>query len=328
VWVHLVGDQRDYRIDSRGSLGEGTKYEERMSDDELGLLRTIADSPTSDAPRLVYADWLDDHGQPIRAEFIRLQIEIASLDGESQPVRNGYVHLWKRQQELLDHHAFELNGPLASLAVGERIIHERGFVSEIEFTVETFLDHAEEIARLMPTPHVVRVTHAMRRVGELTCHPHINQITHIVGLIHGAEMIDSDVVGRLLDVRDSGDFANHAVFPARLRELDVEGCGIHDGHIVLLNAIYPRLPQLEVLDLSHNAITDIGVSAFLDTTLPQKLRRVILGGNPIANQGAIELADRWPRNSPLENLNLRLTNITSDGHRALTARFGGIVDLF
>src|SRR5205823_3346972 len=32
----------------------------------------IADAPDDDAPRLVYADWLDEHGQPERAEFVRL----------------------------------------------------------------------------------------------------------------------------------------------------------------------------------------------------------------------------------------------------------------
>lgn len=45
--------------------------------DEAALLRAIHAHPDDDTPRLVYADWLDDHGQPERAEFIRLQIEWA-----------------------------------------------------------------------------------------------------------------------------------------------------------------------------------------------------------------------------------------------------------
>lgn len=32
-----------------------------------------------DTPRLIYADWLDDHGQADRAEFIRVQIEVERL---------------------------------------------------------------------------------------------------------------------------------------------------------------------------------------------------------------------------------------------------------
>src|SRR6516164_9385292 len=44
-----------------------------------GLFRTILAQPADDAPRLVYADWLEEHGEPERAEFIRLQCERARL---------------------------------------------------------------------------------------------------------------------------------------------------------------------------------------------------------------------------------------------------------
>jgi uncharacterized protein (TIGR02996 family) len=47
---------------------------------EGALLRQILDDPEDDAPRLVYADWLEDHGLPERAQFIRTQIELARLD--------------------------------------------------------------------------------------------------------------------------------------------------------------------------------------------------------------------------------------------------------
>jgi uncharacterized protein (TIGR02996 family) len=48
--------------------------------DEPALLAAIADRPDDDTPRLVYADWLDDHGQRERAEFIRLQCALARDD--------------------------------------------------------------------------------------------------------------------------------------------------------------------------------------------------------------------------------------------------------
>lgn len=47
-----------------------------MTDGEA-ILRTILDNPDDDAPRLVYADWLDEHGQEEAAEFIRVQVELA-----------------------------------------------------------------------------------------------------------------------------------------------------------------------------------------------------------------------------------------------------------
>jgi|SRR5579883_697815 len=46
--------------------------------DESALLAAIFAYPDEDTPRLIYADWLEEHGQPERAEFIRLQITLTS----------------------------------------------------------------------------------------------------------------------------------------------------------------------------------------------------------------------------------------------------------
>ena len=43
------------------------------------FLQAILESPDDHTPRLVYADWLDKHGDPDRAEFIRLQVALAAL---------------------------------------------------------------------------------------------------------------------------------------------------------------------------------------------------------------------------------------------------------
>lgn len=47
-----------------------------MGDDEA-LLAAIRDKPDDDAPRLIYADFLEEHGQDLRAKWIRRQIEVA-----------------------------------------------------------------------------------------------------------------------------------------------------------------------------------------------------------------------------------------------------------
>jgi uncharacterized protein (TIGR02996 family) len=47
--------------------------------DEAAFLSAIRSNPDDDLPRLVYADWLDETGDPARAEFIRTQIELAKL---------------------------------------------------------------------------------------------------------------------------------------------------------------------------------------------------------------------------------------------------------
>ena len=54
------------------------------SADLLALLNACRADPVGDLPRLVLADWLDEHDDPARAEFLRVQCELArpSLDTE------------------------------------------------------------------------------------------------------------------------------------------------------------------------------------------------------------------------------------------------------
>jgi uncharacterized protein (TIGR02996 family) len=72
------------------------------------FLQDIAASPDDDGPRLIYADWLDDHGEPERAEFIRAQCEAFRLP-EGDPRRHG---LDQRAKELEEAHAQKWLGPL------------------------------------------------------------------------------------------------------------------------------------------------------------------------------------------------------------------------
>src|SRR5262249_14426998 len=53
----------------------------RMSPPEYaGLMRAILQQPDDDNLRLILADWLEEHGDPDRAEYIRLQVRRAGLD--------------------------------------------------------------------------------------------------------------------------------------------------------------------------------------------------------------------------------------------------------
>jgi uncharacterized protein (TIGR02996 family) len=67
--------------------------------DRDALLRAICENPEDDAPRLVFADWLDEHGDPRQAEFIRVQIELArgNLTQErSQALGVRQQELWRQ----------------------------------------------------------------------------------------------------------------------------------------------------------------------------------------------------------------------------------------
>lgn len=47
--------------------------------DREALLAAILANPAEDTPRLVFADWLEENSQPERAEFIRVQVELARI---------------------------------------------------------------------------------------------------------------------------------------------------------------------------------------------------------------------------------------------------------
>ncbi len=51
--------------------------------EEQAFLDAIAASPFDDTPRLVYADWLDEHGEPAKAAYLRLVVSLVPLlEGE------------------------------------------------------------------------------------------------------------------------------------------------------------------------------------------------------------------------------------------------------
>src|SRR5439155_16650690 len=57
-----------------GGRGTFLAADARMTHDEA-FLQAVLDAPDDDAPRLMYADWLTERGDPL-GEFIRLQIEL------------------------------------------------------------------------------------------------------------------------------------------------------------------------------------------------------------------------------------------------------------
>jgi uncharacterized protein (TIGR02996 family) len=76
-----------------------------MPETQKALLAGICASPDELTPRLVYADWLEEHDQRERAEFIRLGCEAHQLDQEdteSQAVAEFFIDCGTRAAEKVD----------------------------------------------------------------------------------------------------------------------------------------------------------------------------------------------------------------------------------
>jgi uncharacterized protein (TIGR02996 family) len=156
-----------------------------MGDGEA-LLRAILDQPKEETPRLVYADWLEENGQPERAEFIRVQVELARMPGCIYPKtgsetcqewnRSGRVfrhwcqscekgnELRRREGELFrDHIEHQLPESLgAYLTLGELLVANgqpgarltRGFVSHVSCSWPDWRTHADAILAAQPVERV------------------------------------------------------------------------------------------------------------------------------------------------------------------------------
>jgi uncharacterized protein (TIGR02996 family) len=89
------------------------------------FLRAIRAAPDDDLPRLVFADYLDETGDPARAEFIRVQCELATLP-DHDPRRRA---LEDREHDLLNEHEPEWCETEPSWA--QEWDWRRGFIDEI-----------------------------------------------------------------------------------------------------------------------------------------------------------------------------------------------------
>jgi uncharacterized protein (TIGR02996 family) len=110
---------------------------------EAGLLQAVREAPDDDTPRLIYADWLEDHNQPERAELIRVQCEMARL-----PPGPRAATLRQREQELLARHAAGWTAPL--VALGASGTFRRGLLEHAVLSADAFARHADELLRAAP----------------------------------------------------------------------------------------------------------------------------------------------------------------------------------
>jgi uncharacterized protein (TIGR02996 family) len=92
------------------------------------LLRAIATNPDDDAPRLVFSDWLEEQGEPERAEFIRTQCQLAS----AKLTKKRRHALRLRERALLDAHRHEWCQALG-LPI-EDVAFERGLIGRMRLT--------------------------------------------------------------------------------------------------------------------------------------------------------------------------------------------------
>lgn len=115
-----------------------------MKNDRTGFWKSICADPDDDAPRLVFADWLDDNGQPERAEVIRVQCALAREDALDN---KAHVELGVRERVLLHKHRAAWVEDLPKWIRRDRVTFHRGFPCGIECPVNQYVCHSAGLAR-------------------------------------------------------------------------------------------------------------------------------------------------------------------------------------
>lgn len=291
------------------------------------LLAEVLAHPADDAPRLVYADWLSEQGDP-RGELISVQCELERTKDAER-----FLELEARQVALLSAHGEAWVGPLAKEAL--QVEFRRGFVEKV-----TVLDAGalEALEALFAGEPVRELTFASTRgldVPRLAAAHWLERLESLaLRAAHREVGLDAEDVGALLESRHLRGLSTLALRGHRLADV---------GALVLAANVPWALPKLTALFLERDEVSEVGAQGLASTkwlgaleTLsladnalgeggaeaigfakrPGKLKSLDLSGNAIGTGGAVALA-RAPRLATLESLRLARNRIGAAGVEAL-----------
>jgi uncharacterized protein (TIGR02996 family) len=264
---------------------------------EKAFLSDIVAHSADDAPRLIYADWLDEHGDTDRADHIRTAVALAHLGDydERRP------ELLRREQELFLQHGDRWSKPLYKFT--RRIEFRRGFVGKMTLQMDKFLKEAERIFAACPLEEV-------RPLGLWRVH---EAVTHSPFLGRLRALAFNDVrlgAGRLTALADSSQVAN-------LEELNLDSSHMRkSGARALFSS--PHLANLKTLIVSDNALDNEDIRQFAQSRSFPRLTRLDLSANGLTDE-SLEILGRSEMLAGLRELTLRNNQFRDDGVRRLLA---------
>lgn len=295
-----------------------------MLAEQKAIYAAILANPSDDAPRLIYADYLEEQGQTEQAEFIRKQIELANRDD-----RRDHDELFIQANTLKEQFARKQRWKPRLPSGFNDAEFGRGFVDRIcPSMIEDFVKQAAKLRTLVPFTHLdigeTYPTHddlrelcqcpALRQVTKITAFmndfddesmrilatcPHLENLQAID--LWGNEDITGDGIASLLSSPHLGNL--------RDLELATISCG-NEGAIALAQS--PRLRQLRKLNLSATGLNDAGAIVLLQSKNLGPLKELNLDNNPLGDATALALA-RSKRLTTLTVLDLGHTQITAGG---------------
>jgi uncharacterized protein (TIGR02996 family) len=291
-----------------------TQVSENPPMTDADFLQHILAHPDDDAPRLIYADWLEERGDP-RGEFIRVQCELAAMH-RYDPRR---TDLEDRDNTLLKKHARRWAEPL--LRYVKRLEFRRGFVERISVSADLFLDQARYLFEAAPIRHL-HLGKPRDQMPRLVSCPYLAGI-QVLSLVSGklgstriAQLAASPHLHRVetlkLSSNDMGLSGLRALVASsdlpRLRRLEVNSNELDDAAIVEAVSC-PRFDRIQHLNVCANDIGGEGWQALVNSPYTSALQTLDLGHTGPRAQGGNILAEagHWKN---LTRLGLRATGET------------------
>ncbi len=300
-----------------------------------GFLADICANPGDDAPRLIFADYLEDHGDAGRAEFIRVQVARARLPEWDA----AQVGLRLREAELLRLHGdgWRAELPVPPWGGVEWGGFRRGFVAEVKFAdFRRLRECAAGCWAAAPVESAaVRWPRAADGCETLPPIPALRELRvsgAILSNLDAEALAAAPLLSTLhtLDLSERGfdleAFRALATSPhlAGLRTLRAPVDGIGGGIVRVLREGVP-FTALEDLDLTQQddydayvndaSIDEPGIEALAAWPGLAGLRSLTLTGNGIGAPG-LEMLLRSPLVVGLKTLRLRRIGLHGDGARA------------
>ncbi len=242
----------------------------------LEIIRADLDNPV---PRLIFADWLDEQGDP-RGEFIRAQCEL------EQPGLSALKNRWLRQREreLLEDYKTDWLRPIEGRKLKTAAWEfRRGFVEGLSISAREFIECGDFFHQAFP----LLCSLNLRNVNASSVEP----------------LADCPALQGIAELRFSADFGRgrgmvydqataiqrflRSPYLANLRTLDLSDASF--GNEELRGVLACGNLTLRTLDLSRNNILPTGIRLGLDTfqslataRCVEDLRRLVLRSNRLS----------------------------------------------
>ncbi|MBY0461451.1 MAG: TIGR02996 domain-containing protein [Gemmataceae bacterium] len=275
--------------------------------DRDALYRAVLDNPDDDTLRLVYADAVEEAGDPRRAAFIRTRVELALLPEYDPGAIQARYHDQKKKVDG-GRWITELP-PLPDGLSWARDPFRRGLPAAIQARDgAAFVAHADALFDLYPVEWLELADTLLKDTAELAACPWLNRIRHLslargtsgpavrrllgsehferLGSLHiGPQMTTTATVNEIVrsrvfkeltalsvqeDRRGGGAIAGqlaNLANPPKLTKLDLSSNRLTAEHLERLVAA-PVLGAVEELDLSDNHLGSEGVAVLARAKLP------------------------------------------------------------